>query len=44
MTDVVITENFERFAKKLRKKYPNIMRDVDPLITQLENGETPGDR
>ena len=30
--------------KRLRKKYQQIDSDVEPLIEQLERGETPGDR
>jgi mRNA-degrading endonuclease RelE of RelBE toxin-antitoxin system len=29
--------------KKLRKRFPNVMRDVEPLIAELESGLTPGD-
>ncbi|MDX2137032.1 MAG: type II toxin-antitoxin system RelE/ParE family toxin [Chloroflexota bacterium] len=43
MTEVIIAASFERLAKKLRKKYPNVMGDVDPLIQTLERGDTPGD-
>ncbi|MCC6613046.1 MAG: type II toxin-antitoxin system RelE/ParE family toxin [Anaerolineae bacterium] len=44
MTDVVIGTKFERLAKKLRKRYPNVMHDIEPLIAQLESGATPGDQ
>ncbi len=44
MTRVVIGTKFERLVKKLRKRYPHIMRDIEPLIAQLENGTTPGDQ
>lgn len=36
--------SFRKAVKKLRKKYPHIRDDLDPLITQLTNGETPGDQ
>jgi mRNA-degrading endonuclease RelE of RelBE toxin-antitoxin system len=42
--NVVLALDFEREAKKLRKRYPNLMRDLSPLLSQLEQGETPGDR
>lgn len=44
MTKVVATPRFAKLAKKLRKKYPNVWKDVQPLREQLESGETPGDR
>ncbi|MCC6612908.1 MAG: type II toxin-antitoxin system RelE/ParE family toxin [Anaerolineae bacterium] len=44
MPDVLPTEEFTAQVKRLRKKYPNIRLDLQPLIDQLENGETPGDR
>lgn len=41
---VVATPHFNRSFKRLRKKYQRIEADLRPLITQLEQGETPGDQ
>jgi hypothetical protein len=41
MTNVIISVGFRRQAKQLRKKYPNIMRDLSALIAQLERGKHP---
>jgi mRNA-degrading endonuclease RelE of RelBE toxin-antitoxin system len=30
--------------KKICKKYDSVERDIEPLIRELEAGETPGDR
>jgi mRNA-degrading endonuclease RelE of RelBE toxin-antitoxin system len=35
---------FKKNLKKLEKKYRSIEEDLEPLIQQLESGETPGDR
>ena len=35
---------FKKNIKKLEKKYRSIEEDLEPLIQQLESGETPGDR
>jgi mRNA-degrading endonuclease RelE of RelBE toxin-antitoxin system len=35
---------FKRDLKQLRKKYRNIQQDIEPLIKQIQSGETPGDR
>lgn len=35
---------FQKAIKRLRKKYPRIRDDVQPLINQLSLGETPGDQ
>ena len=35
---------FVKDLKHLRKKYPNIRKDVDSIIVHLQNGETPGDQ
>ncbi|MCL4251310.1 MAG: type II toxin-antitoxin system RelE/ParE family toxin [Anaerolineae bacterium] len=44
MPRVLPTDEFAAQVKRLRKKYPNIRLDLQPLIEQLERGETPGDR
>jgi len=43
-TKVDFAASFLRALKRLRKKYPHIRNDVQPLIDQLQNGETPGDQ
>jgi mRNA-degrading endonuclease RelE of RelBE toxin-antitoxin system len=35
---------FKKNIKKLEKKYRSIEEDIEPLIQQLESGETPGAR
>jgi mRNA-degrading endonuclease RelE of RelBE toxin-antitoxin system len=37
-------DQFKKELKQLRKKYPHIQNDVQPLIDTLLNGETPGDQ
>jgi mRNA-degrading endonuclease RelE of RelBE toxin-antitoxin system len=39
---VEFTPPFLRQLKRIRKKYPSVQSDVQPLIDQLEGGETPG--
>lgn len=41
---VILADEFKFSAKRLRKRYPNLMRDLNPFFSQLELGETPGDR
>jgi mRNA-degrading endonuclease RelE of RelBE toxin-antitoxin system len=41
---VIAAPIFTRFLKHLAKKYRNIRKDIEPLIDQLEGGETPGDQ
>jgi len=41
---VEITRPAARDLKRLLKKYPHIVEDIEKLIHQLEAGETPGDR
>ena len=38
------SSEFKKNLKKLEKKYRSIEEDLEPLIKQLESGETPGDR
>jgi mRNA-degrading endonuclease RelE of RelBE toxin-antitoxin system len=42
--EVVESAKFTKDVKNLRKRYRAIEADIEPLITQLEAGETPGDR
>jgi|SRR3954463_7535339 mRNA-degrading endonuclease RelE of RelBE toxin-antitoxin system len=44
MIKVILTPAFNHALKQLHKRYPHILQDIEPLIVQLENGETPGDR
>jgi mRNA-degrading endonuclease RelE of RelBE toxin-antitoxin system len=44
VTTVIIEPTFERRIKKLKKRYPRILDAVYPLIDELEQGHTPGDR
>ncbi len=36
--------HFKRKLKRLVKKYRRVRSDIEPIITLLEQGETPGDR
>jgi mRNA-degrading endonuclease RelE of RelBE toxin-antitoxin system len=41
---VVETVKFAKDLKNLKKRYRAIESDLEPVVTQLEAGETPGDR
>jgi Cytotoxic translational repressor of toxin-antitoxin stability system len=41
---VIFAETFYVALKKLHKRFPHILDDVDPLVVELRGGETPGDR
>ena len=41
---VIFADTFYGALRKLRKRYPHILADVDTLVAQLKEGETPGDR
>ncbi|MES9829213.1 MAG: hypothetical protein ABW201_13175 [Candidatus Thiodiazotropha sp.] len=41
---VSYSDAFKRQLKRLNRKYRRIRSDVEPLISQLEAGETPGDQ
>ena len=41
---VVESAKFTKDIKNLKKRYKAIESDVEPLVAQLEAGETPGDR
>ena len=41
---VEFTPLFLRFLKALAKKYRNVRMDFQPIIEQLQRGESPGDR
>ena len=42
--DVNFTPEFKRNIRQLSKKYRHIKSDIQPVIQQLEIGETPGDQ
>jgi mRNA-degrading endonuclease RelE of RelBE toxin-antitoxin system len=41
---VKFADKFKRNLRTLAKKYRSIRKDIQPIITQLEAGELPGDR
>jgi mRNA-degrading endonuclease RelE of RelBE toxin-antitoxin system len=41
---VVLSPQFLDAIKRLKKKYRRVRSDIQPLLDQLEQGETPGDR
>jgi mRNA-degrading endonuclease RelE of RelBE toxin-antitoxin system len=42
--EVLFTSEFKRSLRRLAKRYWNIRRDVEPLISQLAAGDVPDDR
>jgi mRNA-degrading endonuclease RelE of RelBE toxin-antitoxin system len=44
MSAVSYSEAFERQLKRLSHRYRHIRSDVQPILDQLEAGETPGER
>jgi mRNA-degrading endonuclease RelE of RelBE toxin-antitoxin system len=42
--DVFFTGEFKRNLRQLAKKYRRIKTDIQPLLTDLEAGKTPGDQ
>ncbi len=42
--NVNYSDAFKRQVRRLKRKYGSIRTDVQPLINQLEAGETPGDQ
>lgn len=38
------SDTFKRQLQRLSRKYRHIRLDVQPLVSQLEAGETPGDQ
>ena len=44
MIEVIASPTFNRNTRSLKKKYRNVLKDLDPLLEQLESGETPGDQ
>lgn len=41
---VILAPEFRRIAKLLRKRFPNLMKDLNPILDQLERDEILGDR
>ncbi len=41
---IAFTSEFKRNVRQLSKKYRHIKSDVQPIVEQLEHGETPGDQ
>lgn len=41
---IALTPHFQRDLRNLAKRYRSIRLDLQPLIEQLQSGETPGDR
>lgn len=41
---IALTPRFQRDLRTLAKRYRSIRSDLQPLIQQLQTGETPGDR
>jgi mRNA-degrading endonuclease RelE of RelBE toxin-antitoxin system len=44
MPNVEFAKSFIRRLKELRKKYPHVTEQVQNLIRELEEGNTPGDQ
>lgn len=44
MRTVFFTGEFKRNLRQLAKKYRRIKQDIQPVLTDLENGATPGDQ
>ena len=44
LIEILLTPRFQQDLKKLVKRYPSIRKDLTPLIEQLQQGETPGNR
>lgn len=44
LIQIALTPRFQRDLRELAKRYRSIRSDIQPLIEQLQTGETPGDR
>ena len=42
--EISLTHRFKRDLRELAKSYRSIRTDIQPLIEQLQSGQTPGDR
>lgn len=43
-TEIRFSRQFKRDLKQLAKRYRRIKSDLNPVLEQLQSGETPGDR
>lgn len=41
---VFVSDEFKAQIRVLKKRYRKLQSDIQPLIVQLKNGETPGDQ
>ncbi|EAZ92847.1 type II toxin-antitoxin system RelE/ParE family toxin [Crocosphaera chwakensis] len=41
--EIYLTSRFKKDISRLAKRFRSIRKDLDPLINQLQAGETPGD-
>jgi mRNA-degrading endonuclease RelE of RelBE toxin-antitoxin system len=41
---VIVLPSFAQDTRRLKKKYRHLLKDLQPTIDQLANGETPGDQ
>ncbi len=44
MTTLLFTTEFKRNIRQLAKKYRRIKSDLEPLFSDLRQGQTPGDQ
>lgn len=42
--EILLTPRFQQDLRKLAKRYRSIRKDLTPLVKQLQQGETPGNR
>lgn len=40
---VTLSARFLKDVKRLKRKYPNVLKDLKPLTDQIQNHETPGE-
>lgn len=41
---VELSDHFEKELRRLYRKYPSVLSEVEALVTQLERGDLPGDK
>ncbi|MEA5467912.1 type II toxin-antitoxin system RelE family toxin [Spirulina sp. 06S082] len=41
---IELTPRFKKRLKQLAKRYRSIQKDIEPLITELQTGKTPGNQ
>lgn len=44
MIQITFTEQFKRRIKQLKKRYRQIQQDIEPILTELKNGNFVGDK